>query len=106
MTNSLGQIEEFVGVDVSQDRLDVYLLPYGEAAGFSRDRRGTACLVAWLASRTRLLVVVEATGSLERTLTVALAQAAIGMAIPTARNALAGLDGKLDSTLVVNREIL
>ncbi len=72
MTNSLGQIKEFVGVDVSQDRLDVCLLPSGEQVGFSRDRRGMARLVAWLASRQRLLVVVEATGGLERTLTAAL----------------------------------
>ncbi len=51
MTNSLGQIKEFVGVDVSQDRLDVCLLPSGAQAGFSRDRRGIARLVAWLVSQ-------------------------------------------------------
>jgi len=33
-------------------------------------------------------------------------QAAIRMAISTARNALAGLDGKLDASMVVNREVL
>jgi hypothetical protein len=71
MTNSLGPIREFVGVDVSQDRLDVCLLPGSTRAGFSRDRRGIARLVAWLASRERLLVVAEATGGLERPLTAA-----------------------------------
>ena len=85
MTNSLGQIKEFVGVDVSQDRLDVCLLPSGEQVGFSRDRRGIARLVAWLASRQRLLVVVEATGGLERTLTAALALAAIAVAVVNPR---------------------
>ena len=85
MTNSLEPIKEFVGVDVSQDRLDVYLLPGGERAEFSRDRRGIARLVAWLASRERLLVVVEATGGLERTLTVALAQAALAVAVVNPR---------------------
>jgi hypothetical protein len=59
MTNSLGQIKEFVGVDVSQDRLDVCLLPRRERAEFSRDRRGIARLVGWLASRDRLLVVAR-----------------------------------------------
>jgi D-3-phosphoglycerate dehydrogenase len=33
-------------------------------------------------------------------------EAAIRMAISTARNALAGIDGKLDATMVVNREVL
>ena len=33
-------------------------------------------------------------------------EAAIPMAISTARNALAGLDGKLDALIVVNREVL
>jgi hypothetical protein len=33
-------------------------------------------------------------------------EAAIRMAISTARNALSGLDGKLDPTTVVNRQVL
>ena len=33
-------------------------------------------------------------------------EAAIRMAISTARNALAGIDGKLDPAMVVNREVL
>jgi phosphoglycerate dehydrogenase-like enzyme len=33
-------------------------------------------------------------------------EAAIPMAISTARNALAGLNGKLDALIVVNREVL
>jgi hypothetical protein len=40
MIRNLGQFECFVGVDVSQERLDVCLLPAGERAAFSRDRRG------------------------------------------------------------------
>jgi transposase len=66
MTNSLEQIKEFVGIDVSQNRLDVSLLPSGERAEFGRDRCGIARLVAWLARRELVLVVVEATGGLER----------------------------------------
>ena len=67
MRKSLGQVEGFVGVDISERWLDVHLLPSGEHAGFSRDRRGIARLVAWLASKGRLLVVVEATGGLAST---------------------------------------
>jgi D-3-phosphoglycerate dehydrogenase len=33
-------------------------------------------------------------------------EAAIRIAISTARNALAGIDGKLDPSMVVNREVL
>ena len=33
-------------------------------------------------------------------------EAAIRMAISTARNVLAGIDGKLDPSMVVNREVL
>ncbi len=75
------------GVDVTEARLDVCLLPDGERAGFSRDRRGIARLVAWLVSQERLLVVVEATGGLERTLTAGLAQAGITVAVVNPRSA-------------------
>jgi hypothetical protein len=85
MKKNLGRFRGFVGVDVSQDRLDVCLLPGGARAGFSRDRRGIARLVAWLASQERLLVVVEATGGLERMLTTALARAAIAVAVVNPR---------------------
>jgi transposase len=101
MTNSLEQIKEFAGVDVSRDRLDVHLLPGGEGAGFTHDRRGVARLVAWLASRERVLVVVEATGGLERMLAAALAQAAIAVAVVNPRQTrdfarAAGLLAKTD----------
>ena len=51
---------------MSARRVDAHLLPSGDRASFSRDRRGIARLVVWLASQARLLVVVEATGGLER----------------------------------------
>jgi transposase len=85
MSKSLGQIKGFVGVDVSERRLDVHLLPNGEWASFSRDRRGIARLLAWLASQDRLLVVVEATGGLERGLVAALDQAGIAVAVVNPR---------------------
>jgi transposase len=66
MRKSLGQFKGFVGVDLSERRVDVHLLPSGEQAGFSRGRRGIARLIGWLASKEDLLVVVEASGGLER----------------------------------------
>ena len=85
MTRNLGHFGCFVGVDVSEAQLDVHLLPSGDRASFSRDRRGIARLVAWLASQERLLVVVEATGGLERMLAVALEQAGIAAAVVNPR---------------------
>lgn len=85
MTPDLGPFRCFVGVDVSEAQLDVHLLPDGDRAGFGRDRRGIARLIAWLASRDRVLVVAEATGGLERLLTVALEQAAIAVAVVNPR---------------------
>jgi transposase len=85
MTKSLGQETGFVGVDVSEGWLDVHLLPDGERTGFSHDRCGIARLIGWLASRQRLLVVVEATGGLERRLAVALERAGIAVAVVNPR---------------------
>lgn len=57
----------------------------GERAGFARDGRGIARLVAWLASKEDLLVVVEATGGLERGVTAALEQVGIVVAVVNPR---------------------
>ena len=65
---SLGDFQTFVGIDVSQGRLDVHLRPGGACAGFAHDGRGIGRLVAWIASHDRPLVVVEATGGLEHEL--------------------------------------
>jgi transposase len=78
-------IETFVGVDVSEARLDVHVLPGGEQAGFERKQEGIAGLVAWLAGKRRPLVVVEATGGLERGLEAALGRAGIAVAVVNPR---------------------
>jgi transposase len=101
MRKSLKQSECFVGVDVSEARLDVCVLPGGEGAGFARDRRGLARLVGWLACKAHALVVVEASGGLERALTRALDQAGIAVAVVNPRQVrdfarAAGLLAKTD----------
>jgi transposase len=75
----------FVGVDVSEARLDVHVLPTGEHAGFERNRLGIERLVAWLAGKRRVLVVVEATGGLERGLEATLGHAGIAVAVVNPR---------------------
>jgi transposase len=91
----------FVGVDVSEARLDVHVLPGDARASFAHDRRGLARLVGWLATMAPALVVIEATGGLERALTHALDQAGIAVAVVNPRQVrdfarAAGLLAKTD----------
>jgi transposase len=70
---------------VSEGRLDVHLLPAGVTAALTNDPRGLARLVAWLTNTERPLVVIEATGGLERPVRAALGRAGIATAIVTPR---------------------
>jgi len=85
MSKSCEERSGVVGVDTSESRLDVHCLPSGERAGFARDGRGIARLVAWLASKEDLLVVVEARGGLERGVTTALEHVGIAVAVVNPR---------------------
>ena len=54
-----------VGIDVSKARLDVHLLPSGEAFAVARDGEGVAALAARLQALQPLAVGIEATGGFE-----------------------------------------
>lgn len=69
----------FVGIDVSKDRLDVHVLPQGEAFDASNDPAGHQALAARLRPLAPRLVVLEATGGLE--VACAAALAACGLAV-------------------------
>jgi transposase len=75
------QPREFVGVDISERRLDVHVLPEGVATGFAHDPGGIGRLLAWLGSRSVALVVVEATGGIERRLVNSLQAAGLAVAV-------------------------
>jgi len=77
----------YVGIDVSKARLDVALLPAGEARSFSNDPQGVAALRDWLAGQAVGLVVMEATGGYERLCAAPLTVAVITVAIVNARQA-------------------
>jgi transposase len=79
------QPREFVGVDTSERRLDVHLLPEGVAAGFTHDPGGIGRLLAWLGTRSVTLVVVEATGGIERRLVGGLQAAGLAVAVVNPR---------------------
>ena len=71
----------FVGVDVSKASLDVHLRPSGQAFSCPNTPEGIAALCARLAPLRPALVVLEATGGLERQPALALAHAAIRVAV-------------------------
>lgn len=57
--------DQYVGVDVSKDQLDVAVVPSGEMYSFANDEEGIRDLVAALTPMAPRIVVLEATGGLE-----------------------------------------
>jgi transposase len=70
-----------VGVDVSKDRLDVHVLPSGEAFAVGRDGEGLAALVERLKPLGVSVAAVEATGGLETVVAAALAGAGLPLVV-------------------------
>jgi transposase len=64
-----------VGIDVSNKKLDVHVLPRGECFSVSRDARGIEELVRRLAPLAPAAIAVEATGGFERVVIAGLAVA-------------------------------
>ena len=79
------QPRECVGVDISEGHLDVHLLPEGLASRFTNDPSGIGRLLAWLGTRSVALVVVEATGGIERRLVNGLQAASLAVAVVNPR---------------------
>ena len=72
---------QFVGIDVAKDRLDVKVLPSGQAFVFKRDGEGIAALVDELRRLELEVVGVEATGGFEKVVVAGLASAACPVAV-------------------------
>jgi transposase len=64
--------ETFIGIDVSKATLDIHLRPSGEEWSTPNDDEAIAVLVARIAAHGPLLIVLEATGGLERRILAAL----------------------------------
>jgi transposase len=77
----------FVGVDVSKDLLDVAVLPSGEVWSSSNDQRGAEQLVERLTGLNPTLIVLEATGGMERLAAAVLASVGHQVAIINPRQA-------------------
>ena len=71
----------FVGIDVAKAQLDIALRPSGERWAVPNDASGVATLVEQLQGRHPILIVLEATGGLERAVTSALATAGLPVVV-------------------------
>jgi transposase len=74
-----------VGIDVAKAHLDVALRPAGDPWRVANDEAGVAALVARLGPLAPALVVLEATGGLERLAAAALAAAGLPVAVVNPR---------------------
>ena len=75
----------FVGIDVAKAQLDIALRPTGERWTVPHDPHGCVTLVERLQTVHPTLIVLEATGGLERTVTAALATAGLPVVVVNPR---------------------
>ena len=104
-------VDWYVGIDVSKARLDIAVRPRGEAWQCANDETGIAALVERLRSWQPLapqLIVLEATGGLERLVVAALALAGLPVAVVNPRQArdFAKATGRLAKTDAVDAAVL
>ena len=77
----------FVGIDVAKAQLDIAVRPSGERWAVSNDASGVVTLVEQLQALHPALIVLEATGGLERAATAALATAGLPVVVVNPRQA-------------------
>ena len=75
----------FIGVDISQDRLDMVAYPTGQIWQYKNSKGGITKAIAKLRGLELKLIVMEATGGLEKPLSEALFQAGLPAAIVNPR---------------------
>lgn len=98
----------FVGIDVSKAALDVALRPQSAAWRCSNDEAGIAELVGRLQRLAPHVIVLEATGGLERLVVAALALAGLPVAVINPRQArdFAKATGRLAKTDALDAAVL
>jgi transposase len=74
-----------VGIDISKDKLDVFVLSSREAFGVARDAEGFEVLITRLRALNCKIVVMEATGGYETVVAAALAGAGLPLAVVNPR---------------------
>jgi transposase len=86
-TPMLQDQEHFIGIDVSKTRLDVAIRPTGQTFQFANTPEGITACVAALTPFAPTLIVVEATGGLERAVVTALVLVELPVAVVNPRHA-------------------
>ena len=75
----------FGGIDVAKAQLDIALRPSGERWSVPHDTNGATALVERMQTLQPTLIVLEATGGLERLVTSALATAGLPVVVVNPR---------------------
>src|SRR5262245_60311285 len=83
----MSDVPYFIGIDVAKAQLDIALRPSGERWAVPNDTSGVAMLVERLQPLHPTLIVLEATGGLERVATAALATAGLPVVVVHPRQA-------------------
>ena len=98
----------FVGIDGAKAQLDIALRPSGERWAVPNDASGVATLVDRVQALHPTLIVLEATGGLERAATAALATADLPVVVITPRQArdCARATGQLAKTDALEARVL
>jgi len=99
---------QYVGIDVSKDRLDVHVRPSGEAFVVARDDKGLAALLERLHAITPRLIAVEATGGYENVVAASIGGAGLPLAVvnPSQVRHYAQALGKRAKTDPVDAEVI
>ena len=102
------EVALFVGIDVSQDRLDLAVRPTGETRQVVHDPAGTGAMTEYLKKLGPQLVVVEATGGLETAVAVELAAEGLPVVVANPRKvrAFARATGQLAKTDALDARVL
>jgi transposase len=100
----------YVGIDVSKARLEVALLPTGESFAVANDEVGLDEFLGKLEELHPILVVLEASGGLERPVAAALAASSAGIAVavlnPRQTRDFARATGRLAKTDRLDAKVL
>jgi transposase len=98
----------FVGIDIAQERLDVHVLPQGDAFKYQNDANGIERLVIHLQKVAPTVIVVEASGGFEISLAAELGAANLPLAIVNPRQVrdFARGIGKLAKTDAIDAYVL
>ena len=94
------QLSIFIGIDVAKTQLEVAVRPTGEHRTVPQTEAGMADLVARVQALAPALIVLEATGGLERLASAALAATGLAVAVVNPRQvrAFAKATGRLAKT--------